>query len=94
MLSDMMQIVFRDVEPFLSSNKSATTKLTATFGVRCNQNGGTKIVSLHKQVNISAHTNSIGLSLICEISACYTIKAYKRNIKKEGDFVFDITVVK
>ena len=27
-----MQIVFRGVEPF---SKSATTKLTATFGVRC-----------------------------------------------------------
>ena len=94
MLSDMMQIVFRGVKPFLSSNKSATTKLTATFGVPCRQNRGTKIISLHKQVNISANNKSIGLSLLCEISACYTIQAYKRNIKKEGGFVLDITVVK
>ena len=82
MLSDMMQIVFQGVEPFLSSNKSATTKLTATFGVRCKQNGGNKIVSLHKRVNISSNTKSIGLSLLCELSACYTLQAYKRIIKK------------
>ena len=94
MLSDMMQIFFRGVEPFLSSNNSRTKKLTATFGVRCKQNGGTKIVSLHKRVNISANTKSIGLSLLCELSACYILQAYKINIKKEGDSVFDITVMK
>ena len=89
-----MQIFFRGVEPFLSSNKSETTKLTATFGVRCKQNGGTKIVSLHKRVNISANTKSIGLYLHCELSDCYILQAYKRKIKKWGGFVFDITVVK
>ena len=80
MLSDMMQIVFRGVEPFLSSNKSATTTLTATFGVRFKQNGGTKIVSLHKQLKILANTKSIRLSLLYELSidSCrYAFIVYK-----------------